>query len=331
MSDTIEKPVFDYPEKAKIGFLCSYKRISYSYLFLREDYWTKMNNTWKEIFTKGNFKSSIDIGDKVYFIPDVNFPRYKFKKIAEENGASKVNNFKTSTVIVIEKDLFSNFFKGIHIDDDYKPVYFDDIDYYAVPHKEFVFSEIQDINEKLTTPDNKKYKKFALPNEFDKKVEIFEYIINNYQNFHFIVPSDLQSELSSISGLVPDQETLTTIDDLMKGSLDNVKLACEMLSNLSINDNPFILSYYITKYYSNLKKINNVNAKSTINNIVKFVNHENIYHSSVPTHLIIMDIINNFKHTELSDLDKLFIKQKLEEYYNTYGFLKKSNIKINYE
>lgn len=302
----------------KKGSISNYSYISNTtYNFILDSEIKDLTNKWNNIFVNqsSSFSKNLNLGDKIFFLPDLKFPKHKFKILSDNVGASKVNKIQNATCLVIEKNYLKNVIDKSKLSNLY------------LENPDGTFS----IADEITNPSI--YMGFYDTASFylKEKLEIIDYIVNNTSNFTFLDINDLYDEFTNYIGIKLDDQTLDTLFQQFESRDNSIReTAMQILANCNFKESPFAIFVLLyINYNGNIKYNNSINISSFLNNFNRQVcesynlNYSsNLNFSNLEEKIIdILNIFSNPKNIPLSDYDKKLIKTNLDKYFNNIKVL----------
>jgi hypothetical protein len=168
-------------------------------------------------------------------------------------------------------------------------------------------------------------------------IELIEYLelLKKYPNIQVVYDEDLLKPLNK-DGIKLDEDYLKTLNSMFESkNQDNINLALEMLSNVSIEDNSLTIALFLNKHYplfswgSGLTIKNNISFKSILKYLKsQKINYEQdwrlfstalykIHKNNPESVIIIKDFVKQNLNTYLSEWNKdMEIKEVDLEFYN---------------
>lgn len=265
-----------------------------------------INNFCKGLFAKPA-NTTISSGDKVFFLPGIDFPRFKLSEYGKNNNIRRTINISSASIIVIYGDLVEKFFEK----------YFT---WNLFENKNIISKNGLGNLYKRDDKENRSY--YNLSRNIDKYLQFssntdFEflklilYMQANPSKYKIITSDDLLNIVNTQS-LILDKALFDNLDSMLASTDANShNLALETICNTNYEKSIVKVLLLLTKHYNNA--IAYSNYKNTVNfrTLERFISSIgfNFYGNTYDTQII--EIINKFKYTTLDNSDQEAIRDSV--------------------
>lgn len=225
--------------------------------FLKVADYVQLNKYWESLFT--NTTKGLINKDRVFFVPGVEFPRYKLTEYGKTTGVTRTISEASATVIVLDKELFQSYFQ-INFD---RHLY---IDTGALSSKSTsIFKKDKSATYNYATDYSKVLDNYIAFNDAknDAFIKTLCFMEANQGTFRIILVEDL-TELVNATGLILDKSQFDSIDAMLRSKNNqNITLAMDLLSNVKYQDSIVKLTLLFANHYHNV--IHGHPSKNSVN------------------------------------------------------------------
>jgi hypothetical protein len=309
---------------------------------------------------------SSKLGKRIYLGRLSSLPRHRIKEYFKSNGIEKTSKISYADSIIMNKEYIIDFNTNfdpnkrwggfyearkysIKTEDELKLIfkytdckgdrYSEAINQFNNGKKASIIVEKENYYHINTVLNNFSYTTLYMKKLYREAnvIELIEYLelLKKYPNIQVVYDEDLLKPLNK-DGIKLDEDYLKTLNSMFESkNQDNINLALEMLSNVSIEDNSLTIALFLNKHYplfswgSGLTIKNNISFKS----ILKYLKSQKIdyekdwrlfstalykIHKNNPESvLIIKDFVKQNLNTYLSEWNKdIEIKEVNLEFHN---------------